>query len=445
MVHWTPVDLTDRPIDRPATTPLGSITWREAITTGAALLVTVVFAALFARIMRSVAEHILHWYSGTGDPVMGARHLGTVRVVLIVAAALAIGSALARFVERRFHDRIGLHSVAAEASGRGPALSFRASMARTLATWISGAAMVSYGIEAAITETGGAIGSGLARRLGLRPGPLATGGVTAAFSAAYQSPISAVVYAIEHLRVPTGRRTLACAAVGAVGGVTISNQLFHSGSVLPAASGPRVEMLWTALLGLVPAAIGSRLFLEARDRFSGGRGSTWDRPLWARRPVLVVASAVLVGLVPAAAGTGVDAMVSTRADAAVGLALSLAVVKLLATSAAVGSGAPGGVITPSMTVAAGWALVAIAGAEALGIPTGSHWDAAVAAMTVGIAVGMRSPILAAVLVPELTGDLSLIPIAALIAAGAWSLNRGIDRIVVRAGNRLPIDLHDEDG
>ena len=68
----------------------------------------------------------------------------------------------------------------------------------------------------------------------------------------------------------------------------------------------------------------------------------------------------------------------------------------------------------------------------------------VAAMAVGLTVGLRSPIGAVFLIAELVGDYRLVPILAMIVAPAWLFDRALDRLDVGLGARLPDKVYDED-
>ena len=103
------------------------------------------------------------------------------------------------------------------------------------------------------------------------------------------------------------------------------------------------------------------------------------------------------------------------------LALALVVGKLVGTTAALGAGAPGGVLSPTMGVAGGTALLVLLAADSLGVGVDHPWDAMVAAMAIGVAVGMRSPLVAIFLIPELLGDYTLVlPIAVVVGASPGS-------------------------
>ena len=66
-------------------------------------------------------------------------------------------------------------------------------------------------------------------------------------------------------------------------------------------------------------------------------------------------------------------------------------------------------------------------------------------MAAGLAVGLRAPLMAAVMVPELLGDYSLIPVLSAVVVVAWLIDRRIDRWLLRGGEQLPSGIHDEDG
>jgi len=105
----------------------------------------------------------------------------------------------------------------------------------------------------------------------------------------------------------------------------------------------------------------------------------------------------------------------------------------MGTTAALGAGAPGGVLSPTLAVAAGCALL-----------IDDRWEAMVAAMAVGVAVGMRSPLVAVFLVPELLGAYRLVLPIAVVVGIAFVLDRGIDVLVARYGRFIPTGVYDED-
>jgi H+/Cl- antiporter ClcA len=97
-----------------------------------------------------------------------------------------------------------------------------------------------------------------------------------------------------------------------------------------------------------------------------------------------------------------------------------------------------------MGVAGGTALLVLLAVDALGIGVGDRWDAIVPALAIGVAVGMRSPLVAMFLIPELLGDYLLVLPIAVVVGAAWLLDRGLDPLVARIGARIPTGVYDED-
>jgi H+/Cl- antiporter ClcA len=101
-------------------------------------------------------------------------------------------------------------------------------------------------------------------------------------------------------------------------------------------------------------------------------------------------------------------------------------------------------LTPTISIASGSALLTLLGVGALGLTVAHPWDAMVAAMAIGVAVGLRSPLMAVFLLPEMLGDYTLVPAIAVVVGVAVALDRGLDRVVVWAGQRVPVGVYDED-
>jgi H+/Cl- antiporter ClcA len=82
--------------------------------------------------------------------------------------------------------------------------------------------------------------------------------------------------------------------------------------------------------------------------------------------------------------------------------------------------------------------------ESMGLGADRPWDVMAAAMAVGVAVGMRSPLVAIFLIPEMLGAYRLVPFIALVVGVAVILDRGLDRVLVSAGRSVPTDVYDAD-
>lgn len=405
----------------------------------------IVAAAAFAHYFKELAFLALEWYSESGDPTASAASMARLAVFAIVTGSVIVAAALGRTVERHWSQHVGVEAVAASARGEGRTISFRATLVQSLATWTVFSGMVSIGRESAIIETGGAVGSILGRKSGGRGDALAVAGIAAAFAAAYHAPIAAVFYVEETLRIRASRRAISFAIAGAAGGFFTSKWLFGGETIFPPIQGSQWKMIELAVIGLVPAVLVAHGFLQLRARLRGGAlVDRFGRSAWVAIVALAVVAGAAVTLFPSAAGNGMDALRHASVEATVTLALALTIGKLIGTTAALAAGAPGGVLTPTLSITSGSMLLVLLAAESLGLRLEHPWDAMVAAMAVGVAVGLRSPFVAVFLLPEMLGDYSLVPAIALIVALAMILDRAVDHLVERYGRTVPAQVFDED-
>ncbi|NLA35060.1 MAG: chloride channel protein [Actinobacteria bacterium] len=410
-------------------------------------LVVVVSAAAVAHLFRDAAERVVEWYSDQPDPISAASSARWLILFGIVSISVFAAAWLGRSVEQRWPSSTGIEAVAASARGERRRISLRASGARAVATWIAATGLSSIGRESAIIEMGGAIGTTAGRRSRGRGDALATAGIAAGFASAYHAPIAAMLYLNEHLRVGRSRRALWFALTGAVGGYLVSGVLLHGHAIFPAPEGSRWRMLLLSMMVVIPAALSARLFRILRVRVkaesvAGRIGVPW----WLVTALFALVAGAAVASFPFAAGNGMEGLRQAAAAPTVQLAIALSVGKLLGTTASLGSGAPGGSLTPTASIAAGAALLALLAAESAGIDIGDSaaWGVMVSAMAVGVTVGLRSPLLAIVLIPEFVGDYTVLPVIAVVVAAALLVDRGIDSVINRIASPVPDVIYDDD-
>jgi len=97
-----------------------------------------------------------------------------------------------------------------------------------------------------------------------------------------------------------------------------------------------------------------------------------------------------------------------------------------------------------MAMTGGAALTTLLVAERWGLDIGDPWGPTVLAAAVGVAVGVRAPLVAIFLIPEMLGDYMLLPVVAVVVAVAAGVDRMIDVAVLRVGAMLPTGVYDED-
>lgn len=419
---------------------------RPAVVTALILASVVAGASVFAHVFRATTLDAIRWISDESSATRAADAMHPLALFGLVAGSVVVAAAVGGAVESWWGHRMGVEAVAASARGEPRPISFRASALRALATWVMSVGAVSVGRESAIIETGGAAAAVAARRTGGRGDAMATAGIAAAFAAAYHAPLAAVLYVEEHLGVHRSRRAVLFALAGAAGGHLATLWLFDVEPIFAPIEGNVWALMGRALVVVVPCVLAARLFRQLRVRLNGR--AVAERFQVHRAITVAVLAAVAglaVALFPLAAGNGMEALRAGPAAPTVTLGLALAVGKLIGTTATLASGAPGGAVTPSMSITAGVGLLVVLGVGELGWRTDHPWDVMVACMAVGVTVGLRSPLVAAVLVPEMLGDYLLVPAIGVVVIVALLLDRGLDIVLRQVGAMLPAKVYDEDG
>lgn len=421
---------------------------RPVVVTFALFVVVTVSAAALAVAFKESALWIVERYGDHHDPTLVAEQLPWPAAAAIVAASVIVATSLGMWAARRWPQRSGLEAIAASARGEDRPISLRATLVRSFGTWVMVVGLVPIGRESAIIESGGALGSSIARRFGGRGAAMATAGIAAAFATAYHAPIAAVLYLEEHLKIRRSRRAVTFGVGGALMGHLIATQLLGGTALLPRVDAAVGDLVVAGVVAVLPATLAARAFLEARNRLAPvGARAPGDRvPRWLWVVTGAAVAGVTVAVYPLTAGNGLDALHQAALLGSVGAAFvaALAIGKFAGTTSVFATGAPGGALTPTMTVAAGTSLGVVALLDAWGVSSIDVWGVVLLAAAVGIGVGLRSPLTGALLVPEMTGDLRLVPATAGVVAVAYVLDRGLDRIARLLGQRLPTALRDED-
>jgi len=276
----------------------------------------------------------------------------------------------------------------------------------------------SAGREGPIVQIGATIGSSLARRTGLgedKIRSLVAAGAGAAIGASFNAPIAGMLFAMEVMLRTFSVRHLSAVVVASVAAAVTNKSLVGSGELLRAKSygviDPR-ELVLYAAVGLLAVVAGYGLLKmlslteNLGERF-GKRG--WIRP--------IVAGLAVAGIgffEPRILGTGQRFVAEVLDFSLLGqelwwILLLLAVLKIIATSVTIGSGASGGAFMPSLFIGA------TLGA-AFGELMAPIWNIsplrpgafAVVGMAATFAAVARAPLTAILIVFEITQDYGLV-------------------------------------
>jgi CIC family chloride channel protein len=335
------------------------------------------------------------------------------RLLVPVAGSLAMGYLLYRF----FPDArgSGVPQTKAALYARGGRISLRTVIGKFFCTSASLASGLPLGREGPAVQVGAGIASVLGRKLGLRPEKikaLVPVGAAAAIAAAFNTPLAAVLFALEEvvgdLHAPVlGSVVLASATSWAMLRLLLGNdplfqvpqyQLVHPG-----------ELGIYAVLGVAGGFVSvafTKLLLWIRARFLRfPRKTVWLQP---------VAGGLMVGImgwfVPQLLGVGykhVGEVLNGRM--ALRLMILLLVLKLLAVATSYASGNAGGIFGPSLFLGA--MLGGVVGTVAqhfLPDYVASPGAYALVGMGTAFAGVIRAPMTSVVMIFEITRDYAVI-------------------------------------
>lgn len=393
-----------------------------AVALGAAAF-AIVFRTLLREAYQSLRGHpdvvsmitALPWWGRLGLPALGGLLAGSVALFMSHATrSQGVGDVME-----------------AVAYGRG-SLSMRTTLLKSLGSWLAIASGGSIGREGPLIQFGGSLGGKLAALLrleGTRGRSLMAAGTAAGFAAAYNTPLAAVLFVLEIVTGVVALETVLGTVVASALATAVTRAFLGGGPIYQQRGftlASQTELLAHAALGVV-GALAAQGFMRL---LSAGEGvfsrSRLPQPWRAGLGGLVV-GAVAVAL-PEVTGNGYEPL-NAILDGAVplSLVLGLLVAKAFCTTASVSSGSPGGVFTPTLLLGAAVGIMLQAvlaiffGPHAIGSP-GAYALVGMAATTAAMT---HAPMMAAVLVFELSGDYAIVLPLLLATALATALSRSL--------------------
>ncbi len=253
-------------------------------------------------------------------------------------------------------------------------------------------------------------------------------GAAAGLSAAFNAPLSGMVFALEEVHRTFSARVVLAATTAALTADVLSSVVFGLQPVLGfgvVPSLPLAQYGWLLLLGPVAGAVGTGMngaLLGVQTLYRSWLPARW-------RPVATLVVALPFGLwLPQVLGGGDDLV--RRSEAATGgltFFLLLLTAKALLTSTSFGSGFPGGIFMPMLAVGALTGTTFALAFRGAGLPSADVAAFAVCAMAGVLAAAVRAPVTSILLVTELSGGVEhTLPVAAcvLLAMLTASVLRG---------------------
>ncbi|MPT37838.1 MAG: ClcB-like voltage-gated chloride channel protein [Achromobacter sp.] len=396
----------------------GWATWLRSRLLVDNLAVTVCAAALMGllgALATVVFRELLGWTQillGGGDSPHGmvslARGLSPWQRFLMPAVGGAIAGAILQLAAKRLPKRGAADYMEAIAVGRG-VIGFRQTIARSLSSIFSIGSGASIGREGPMVQLAAMLSSLTGRYLVLPPRHLrllVACGATAGITSAYNAPIAGALFISEIVYGAIASATLVPLVVSSVVANIVTRQILHYDAVFHM---PPFDFVsgWEVInylgLGLI-AGLAAPQFLRFLDVARSAFGRL-PFPLWTKMAVggLIVGALSVVN--PEVWGNGysvVNSMLHTQwAWQAVAAILLL---KTLATAASVGSGAVGGVFTPTLFVGAALGALYGTGLQAL-FPAGdlsAVSSYAIVGMGALLAATTYAPLMSILMIFEMT-------------------------------------------
>jgi len=352
------------------------------------------------------------------------------RVVLVMTAGGLIVGTLLHFVPgRRYHGIADVMEACALNSAR---MSVRSGLGAALAAGISLGVGAPLGREGPAVHIGASMSGWFAERLGLdhkQSLALLGCGAAAAVAVSFNTPIAAVIFALEVIVGYYTLRVFAPVVIAvmlamvvrelAVGGAPLFHVPPHDVDIVR-------ELPLFALLGIAGAFCARALIGGIELVESGWRVARVPRWL---RPAL---GGALIGLVatrlPLVLGIGIEGTgLALGGELAIGLVVALLAGKLLVVAIALGSGFAGGVFGPAVFVGAMLGSTFWWLAELVGLPlvAGAGVYAAIGMAAMGSAL-LGAPISTVLMVFELTRDYGItlgVMTAAAVASTTMQFGR----------------------
>jgi H+/Cl- antiporter ClcA/predicted transcriptional regulator len=328
-------------------------------------------------------------------------------VILVpVAGAIVIG-----LMARYGSDRIRGHGIpeAIEAILIGQSkMEGRVAILKPIASAIAIGTGGPFGAEGPIIMTGGAFGSLFAQAFHLTASErktLLVAGAAAGMSAIFDTPLAAVLIAVELLLFEWKPRSFVPVATAALVAAVLRVPLLGQGPLFPVVA--HAALAWPHLLDCVAVGFIAGLASTVLTGMVYGAEDAFAKLpfhyMW--WPMIGGLAVGLGGLIePRALGVGYDTIRDLLSGTLGTVVIGLVVAKALMWSIALGSGTSGGVLAPLLIM--GGALGAAEARFAHAADPGLWAAISMAAMMGGT---MRSPLTAVAFLVELTHDIALLP------------------------------------
>jgi CIC family chloride channel protein len=363
---------------------------------------------------------------------------GQPRLFIVPAVAGLIVAVLTRYVFPHVRGS-GVNQTKAALYINNGYISFRTVIGKFVLSSLAIGSGHSLGPEDPSLQIGAGVASLISRRMGLSRERLrlfAPVGAAAGLAAAFNAPISAILFVIEEVIGQWNASVLGSIVLGAVSSVVVARSFWGSQPMfrIPSVTFDSRELLAYTVLGVF-GGIASLIFAKAlgylRPRLR--RQPEWAQMLQPGLAGLLVGGIGYFGL-PQVMGAGYGAIdQAMHAQFAWKMLLLLALFKIIATTLSFSSGTPGGMFAPTLFIGA-MLGASIGTFEKLYFPqlhlTGSLGSYALVGMGVLFAAFLRAPLTSVFMVLEVSGNYSIIVPVILANTIAYVISRSFQPVPV---------------
>jgi chloride channel protein, CIC family len=296
----------------------------------------------------------------------------------------------------------------------------------------------SLGPEDPSLQIGAGAASLISRKMGLSRAKLrifAPVGAAAGLAAAFNAPISAILFVIEEVIGQWSAAVLGSIVLSAISSVVVARWFWGPEPMfrIPTVTlrDPR-ELMAYAVLGVV-GGLASLVFAKALGYL---RPKLRSQPQWSQMMQPAIAGFLVGGIgyfgLPQVMGAGYETIdQAMHAEFALKMLLLLAVFKILATTLSFSSGTPGGMFAPTLFIGA-MLGAAVGTFEKHYFPhlTGSTGSYALVGMGVLFAAFLRAPLTSVFMVMEVSGNYSIVLPVILANTIAYVISRSLQPVPI---------------
>ncbi|WP_300349635.1 ClC family H(+)/Cl(-) exchange transporter [Clostridium sp.] len=333
--------------------------------------------------------------------------------LIVVLGILALLGAIVGFMVRRepMISGSGIPQVEGELIGKLRMNWIKVLVYKFLGGVIALGAGLSLGREGPSVQMGAAVGEGFSnslKRINIEKKYLITSGASAGLAAAFNAPLSGVIFALEEVHKSFSPLVLVSAMAASLVSDFVSKQFLGMNPSLGMGSIPVLPLkyYWILVILGVVLGVGGAIFSKGILKVQSLYVSFKKVPVEFKVMVPFLLTGILGIFAPIILGGGHELIMDlTTQNFTLKILLAILLVKFLLTITSFGAGTPGGIFFPLLLLGAVIGnIVGLISVNAFGIPSHYIIDFIILAMAGNFASIVKAPITGIILITEMTGS-----------------------------------------